>query len=705
MRVGVSGRIGRSRLLSGSWCALALTGIAAAPAVAQETSDAPPPEAPPPATVEGSRTFTPADFARFAPQNALDMLRQVPGFVIREASQERGLGQATGNVLINGQRISGKSNDVITELGRVPAKNVIRIEIIDGATLDIPGLSGQVANIVAKASDKMSGQYSWEPSFRQRHTDPVFTRGSASVSGKKGPVEYTLGVQNQAGTGGAGGRTIIYNPQFSFVEARDDLWTSEVQNPRVSGRFSYDGPGSSVGNLNLSYQRFYYEYRESGTRTGPGLIDRVRLVTNDEESYSYEMGGDFELALGPGRLKLIGLNRFEHSPFFQGVETSFADLSPSVGSRFARIGDESERIGRAEYKWKGGGADWQISAEAAFNSLDNVSQLFLLSPGGDYEEVELPGSSARVEEDRYEVMGSYGRTLSPKLSIQLAAGGEYSNLRQVGGGGLSRTFWRPKGQFSAAWKPLPRLDVNLKLQRKVGQLNFYDFLATVNLTDDRENAGNPDLVPQQSWQAEVEAIRNLGRYGTTTVRLYGQLIDDIVDIIPIGATGESPGNIDKARVYGAEWKSTINFDPMGWRGAKLDTRFQVQRSSLEDPLTGEDRPISNSLRHLAELNLRHDIPKSDWAWGTGMSYVYAELGYRLTEVGRLWEGPVWAHFYVENKDVYGLTVRATVSNILAATSMWDRTVYVGRRTGPVAFHERRDRLIGPIFSLSIRGKF
>src|SRR5688500_5347675 len=31
-----------------------------------------------------SRTYTPQDFARFAPRTALDMLRQVPGFVIRE---------------------------------------------------------------------------------------------------------------------------------------------------------------------------------------------------------------------------------------------------------------------------------------------------------------------------------------------------------------------------------------------------------------------------------------------------------------------------------------------------------------------------------------------------------------------------------------------------------------------------------------------
>ena len=55
--------------------------------------------------------------------------------------------------------------------------------------------------------------------------------------------------------------------------------------------------------------------------------------------------------------------------------------------------------------------------------------------------------------------------------------------------------------------------------------------------------------------------------------------------------------------------------------------------------------------------------------------------------------------------MFGLTVRGNVTNLTHATSMWDRTVYVGRRTGPIDFYERRNRTIGPIFSLSVTGKF
>lgn len=671
-------------------------------AAAQEA--APSAEAPPPRP-ESGRRYTAADFARYAPRTALEMLRQVPGFVVREAIEERGLGQATGNVLLNGQRISGKSNDVLAELGRIPAGNVSAIEIVDGATLDIPGLSGPVANVIARAGG-ISGQWAWRPEFRSYYTDPLLTSGEVSVSGARGAVEYNVGLENGASHSGAGGGTTIYAADRSFREFRDDIWTSEYDAPRLSGRLTYNGAAGSVGHLNASYQEVFYDYLEEGTRTGPALPARVRVVEVEEGGYNHELGGDYEFGLGAGRLKLIGLHRFAHIPVSESVVTRLAsDPAPIAASRFNRVIDERERIARAEYRWKAGVADWQVSTEATFNSLGTVSAFLQQGPDGTLQPVPLPGSTATVTEDRYEVMGSYGRPLGASTTLQLSAGGEYSSLEQAGGGGLSRSFVRPKGLVSLAWKATPELDVNLKLQRRVGQLEFGDFLASVNLTDDRENAGNPDLVPPQSWELDLEASRDLGRYGSASVRLYGHRIDDIVDTIPIGASGESPGNLDRAIRYGIEWKSTTTLDALGWRGAKLDARFQLQESEVDDPLTGHSRRISNSLQRLAELGLRNDVPGTSWAYGSNLSYSLYALDYRLSEVGRQWEGPVWASVFVEHKDVMGLTVRADFGNLFGAMSMWDRTLYLDRRTGPVESYERRDRRIGPIFSFSISGKF
>lgn len=339
--------------------------LIASPAVAQD---------PPTAAADGVRTFYPADFAQFAPRTALDMLTRVPGFAIRQGGQERGLGQASINVLINGQRISGKSNDVVTELSRIPAQNVDRIEIVDGATLDIPGLSGQVANVIV-ISKGISGQFGYRPEFRAYNTDPLFTRFEVSVGGTRGPVEYTIGLSNPSSRSGASGPTWIYSPDGTLIEDRDDHWKGNAEQPRLSARLVFDGPGSAVGNLSLLYGRWYFDFIETGIRSRPGQPDRERVVTVDETGDNYEVGGDYELELGPGHLKLIGVTRGRIDNDSEvNVMTTFEDGSTPSGSRFNRRGDEGEIIGRSEYRWKDvGGAEWQISAEGAFNSLDNVS--------------------------------------------------------------------------------------------------------------------------------------------------------------------------------------------------------------------------------------------------------------------------------------------------------------------------------------------
>jgi outer membrane receptor for ferrienterochelin and colicins len=673
---------------------IVLLAVITAPAFAQPTT--------PPAK-DGPRTYVPADFAQFAPRTALDMLNRVPGFSIKQEDEERGLGEATGNVVINGQRLSGKSNDVETELSRIPAGNVERIEIVDGATLKIPGLSGQVANVIVR-SKGMTGQWAYRPEFRSYYTDPLFTRFEVSLSGTRGPVEYTLGLDNRGNRSGAGGPTYIHSAAGTLMEERSEEWRGNVEQPRLSGRLAFAGPGTSKGNLNLLYSRLYFDYLETGSRTAASGAERARTVTEDQHGHNYELGGDYEFGLGKGRLKLIGVGRGSRYPDETTVVTRFADNS-AAGNRFTQIGDERELIGRSEYRWTSRGAEWQISAEGAFNSLDNASRLFEMRTGGGFEEIPLPGGIASVEENRYEVVGSYGRPVAKNVTIKLSAGGEYSQLAQVGAGGTTRTFYRPKGELSAAWKVSPRTDVNIKLARRVGQLNFFDFLASVDVATNVEKAANPDLVPEQSWDLNVEAVRNLGTLGSTTLRLYGRQIDDIIDYVPIGATGESPGNLDRATLYGIESRSTLNLDRFGWHGARLDADVQLQESQVEDPLTGEQRHISNSLLRAGSLGLRYDIPKSPWAAGADASYELDARNYRLTEVGRQWEGPVWGDVYVEHKNVLGLTVRAGIYNLFAADSRWDRTVYTGRRTDPVAFVEDRERKIGPIYSFSVRGKF
>src|SRR5688572_29501428 len=130
--------------------------IATAPAHAQVTDTRPAQRV----------SYDAAFFAAFAPRNALDMIRQTPGFAFEdneEESQRRGFAGAVGNVLIDGERLSAKSQSLTDVLQRIPAADVLRIEILRGAEVagDASG-AAVIANIIRTRS---AGSGTWDVGF------------------------------------------------------------------------------------------------------------------------------------------------------------------------------------------------------------------------------------------------------------------------------------------------------------------------------------------------------------------------------------------------------------------------------------------------------------------------------------------------------------------------------------------------------------
>lgn len=672
-----------------------------------QTAD--PAAAPPPAAAPAGdkKVYAPADFARFAPKSAYDMLTQVPGFTIRTAVQERGLGQASENVLIDGQRIANKSGGATDQLQRIPAGNVERIEIVDAASLGIAGLSGQVANVILKKEQKGGGQFEYSPHFRAHYAKPSFLAGSLSYTGKTGPVDYTLSIKNDPGRGAFGGPIWLYDRDGVLTETRQEVYRSEYEQANMQAKLGYDGPGSSVGNLTLGYTPYWNPSRQRDTRLLVAGEERSRDIRTELDGYYADINADYEFALGPGRLKLIGVRHWEHEPLVQDLILTFNSTgAPSTGTRFSRDTRLGETILRGEYGWKMGSNDLQLTLERAFNSLDQKGGLFELDPEGEFVEIDFPQGTGKVTEVRYEAMGTLSRPLTPNLDLQVAAGGETSTLDRVDDDQVARKFFRPKGSINLAWRPAKGWDLSLKLRRRVGQISFYDFLAQPKLAEDRENAGNPDLVPPQSWEVDAEAARDLGAFGKTRLRLFYKRVEDIIDVIPIGVDEEGIGNLPRADRLGFESVSTFQLDPLGFTGAKLDLTVGREWTSVDDPLTGEKRPISSIRSKWANAQIRHDIPGTHWAWSAYAQYNYYTRQFYLTEVSRNLDLPFFVGAYIEHKNVFGATVRLSADNLIESKHKVWRTVYEGYRDRtPVSFFQKQNQLVGPIFSLSIKGTF
>ena len=679
--------------------ALAAAAGLAVPAAAQDA-------APRPEETTTRSTFDPSYFTRFAPRSALDMARNVPGFAIRGSDDARGLGQADSNVLINGRRISGKANGPVEALRRIPAEDVVRLELVDGASLDIGGLTGQVLNVVTSASGRVSGQFRYQPEFRSFGTPARLLAGSVALAGSGAKSEWTLALRNDSNRRGNEGLEQVFGSTGTLTALRDEKANFDSDRISLSGSYGRSANNGNLLNLNGQVQSFIFREREVSLQRPPGgTLERTRNLRRTEDEFSYEFGADYEFGLGPGRLKLIGYHRYEDSPFTNAVVVEFTDGRAAQGSRFVRDADDGETILRSEYSAKAGGGNLVAALEGARNFLSIVSALSERDATGVLQPVDLAGASARVDEDRVDAGLTWNRALASNLQLQLSAGGEYSRISQSGPLGLTRSFWRPKGFASLDWKVNADFNLAGRVERVVGQLDFFDFIASVDLDQDRTNDSNANLKPEQSWVYDLEANWRMGQLGNLTLSGYYEELTDVVDQIPLPGGGQAPGNIPSARLYGVETQATLLSDGLGWRGTRVDLGAELARSDVRDPLLGTIREISGNELFSFEFRMRQDIPESDWAFGVRGDWRKVARSVRLDEISRDQPSFAQGFAFLENKDVAGLTVRARLGNLMNQKDRFNRTVFSNRAAGIVAFSERRERRFGTVFSFDLEGSF
>ena len=78
----------------------------------------------------------------------------------------------------------------------------------------------------------------------------------------------------------------------------------------------------------------------------------------------------------------------------------------------------------------------------------------------------------------------------------------------------------------------------------------------------------------------------------------------------------------------------------------------------------------------------------------------------MTEIDHTLDIPWIVGFFIEDKNFLGMTAKVGVDNVFNGRHTEDRTVWDGYRDRtPIAFIERHDELVGPIFSVSLKGTF
>lgn len=646
---------------------------------------------------EGRLEYPAAFFAAAQPTTALDMIGRLPGFVFDGGSSVRGLSGAQGNVLIDGRRPASKSEDLESLIKRIPASQVLRIEIIRGGApgIDMQGLP-VVANIVRRQGGGVEGAFS---AGTERHDDGRWAGDlglelSRSLSGDRRVEvsgELYRYVDEDAGDGPRERRDAL----GALVRSSLADQTGGGDGGRLSAAWRQPLAGGTLSaNGLISTETYDWALSDRISHPASGLS---RVAENEEETEA-ELGAAWERPLSSGRLQIIGLQRWGDETLTSSSEDASGrerfDSEEKTGESIGRI--SLTRILSPRLTLEGGleGAfNWREGK--AFSEEDGV-------------EIELPSSDVRVEERRAEAALSATWRPAARWSVEAGLRVETSELSQSGETEATRSLTYAKPRLNTVWTPNGHSEWRLRIEREVGQLDFGDFITSASLDTGQVSAGNAELKPAAKWVVEGTYERRFWGEGALTLTLINEAIQDAIDRVPVTSSSgvfDAPGNIGDAERRLAQIRLALPLARLGVTGGLLKTFVEFAHTEATDPTTGERRRMSGYNPFEAEAEFIQDLPAHRMKWGVSAFFGSPYRYYRFNQTSEESTEPWWSAF-VEWKARPHTVLKLQVENITGRGYSFDRTLYDGPRdVSPIRQTEARRQTFGPYVALRLRRTF
>ena len=653
-----------------------------------------------------STNYDAAFFVPFAPRNALDIAQRVPGFALDEGNSGiRGFAGAAGNVVFNGARPSSKSESLSTLLSRIPANRVVRVELAPGDLFgsEYAGKS-QVLNIILSVDSGIDGTIT--ASATRQFTGHVIPNLSGSVSVKRGNSNITL----SAGTGRDDrldeGTDKITDPETGeLYEKRRKLNHYRPRQPYISAAWSLEQAPDKAIHLNGRFDRFTDDFIQINRVYPTGeepRDDRLFLTTQQP---GFEIGGDISRPLAGGAIKFVGLvNRRKR----ENLDTLQVRDDGEVIDGFEQ-GSQSQRnetIGRLNWTRSNlRGFSVETGAEVALNTLDYQNDLFILGPDGAREQIDLPIDDATVRETRGEVYVKVGKQISPKLRVDAGLNYEMSSLKVRGDTMADRSLRFFKPSITLDWKPGGGWHSQFTVRRTVAQLDFFDFISSAELSNDRVNGGNANLLPQRAWEVRATLDHPLFKTGLIKLDAGYDRIELLQDRILVfdeeGNAFDAPGNIGTGRRGFIALAIDAPLDRFGIKGGRLKLNGQLQRTRVADPISGEKRGFSGFYPEWQwSAEFRRDIGK--FAYGITVSDRDRFSFFRANEIDTNYNGGIFGNAFVEYRPNARTTATLEVNNLFNTRGLRGREFTFPNRSIPdpslIEFRERNSH-VNVTFSL------
>ncbi|NNE38367.1 MAG: hypothetical protein HKN08_08690 [Gammaproteobacteria bacterium] len=668
-------------------------------------------------TTENIVSYPNSFFDRYQPLTALDMVRQVPGFLLENNNDTRGIGAALGNLLINDRRPSAKQDQPEDILARIPAEIVERIELIRGQVreIDLRGQSNLINIILSEDEDTAS--IKWEAFLRRTFGYGNITpAANISVSDNAFGFDYNVGLSGRQSRVGRDGTEDIFDGADSLIETRtvgrDNRNTFYKGNLTLERWFGETLFRSNTNFTTADHKHKSFSFRTALTPAGNTLDQRIK---ERADRPFFESGFDLERNLGQdllGKFIFLFYRKFDDAGEVQQIfdETGLMTLNRKTDT----FNVTTEGITRIEIDWSGvTDHAIQLNMEGAYNLLDGkFSQTDDIGTGP--VAIEIPGANSKVEEVRGDFVLQDTWSIG-NLELEYGLGAEVSTITQTGDFEEKRNFFFFKPHTVATWSNNQGNQTRLRIAREISQLDLFDFISATVLEDDDLALGNPNVSPFKTWKVELGHENRFGRDSVINVMVFHHWIKDVLDLLPLSDDFEAPGNIGSGRRWGVELESTHNLDWTGLEGARLKLVGRLQNSTVVDPVTGNDRVLSHlgSTFNPTNLNIentfaysidfRHDIESERISWGWALSERDDIQRFRVNELETLGE-KLHLNAFIETTRWYGIKIAFFAENILDMPDTRSRNRFVGERDlTPLDTLEFRDQTRGPRVFLTFSG--
>ncbi len=647
---------------------------------------------------------------------ALDLVRRIPGgtsFLRNNNGNQRGFSNNDDPILINGQRISGKSNSSQDVLGRLAADQVLRLEVIRGSSPDIK-ISSQGALLNVVMHEDAGGSGSWNA--RANIISGVLSGAlEGSYTGKSGILDYTAAFEVFSfknnphfteklfdGTG----VQIFDNSETDNRHFREAIFSSNMtinlnngEKININGQLSIgDGEGRQFGN--------FLEPDILGDLTVVGESQRINI----RDFNSWEVGADYDHEFSDNwELKLVALHSQESNE--QEFGEDFSSIDGVVERDFVVFRDvfRAENVGRAALVWAPSPKHrLEFGTELAFNERTTDFTLLNLEEGVLVRD-DVASTLVTIKEMRDESFAIHSWQINSKLSLDSAVTYEYSKLTQSGNLDNERSFNFVKPSFDLRYNMSPKNQFQLSARKEVSQLNFRHFASSLN-SDNQIIGGNANLSPEKSWVYEASYEHRLDDdkgYIKPSVT-YERFSNKLTRIfLSEGVSGVGNAGAATRVTYAVE--GALRFFFIGLPNLQLSGDISYKDTQINDPFIPSQKIPLNGHRTSPEgnLKLRHDMPEHGFLWEIDAQF-FGDFEFRDLNVFSTFDeaGKVWVNVAAEKEIFGGLILRVSYDNILNANFPRERFFYEdGRAGGVLTNREERNLTFNRQLFVTLKGTF